>query len=110
VTNIIIARQRFGKHVAAATNRRGIVHCKATISQNHVSVATNGYGNRRTVQGGGLFCSPRVIKENSFGVSRKRIQKLSVQLWSVNQWTLEAEEVTIPYSESRQSQWNGRHS
>jgi hypothetical protein len=26
--------------------------------------------------------------------SHKRIQKLSVQLWSVNQWTMDTEEVT----------------
>jgi hypothetical protein len=73
-----------------------------------------------------LFGSPRVIKESSFvssffrrkgevirrttvilessissfvsqsSLSRKRIQKFSVQLWSSNQRTTEAEEVTDP--------------
>jgi hypothetical protein len=72
-----IARQRCGKHVPAAKNRRG---------------------NRRTVRGGGLSSVPPSYEResfvNSFGGRRKRIQKLSVQLRSVNQQITEAEEVT----------------
>jgi hypothetical protein len=34
------------------------------------------------------------LRLNSLGFSRKRIQKLSVQLWSANQRTTEAKEVT----------------
>jgi hypothetical protein len=31
VTDMIIAKQRFGKHVPAATNSRGIINCSTTV-------------------------------------------------------------------------------
>jgi hypothetical protein len=45
-------------------------------------------------------------------VSRRSafVREFSVQLWSVNPRTTEAEEVTICKSQPRQSQWKRRHS
>jgi hypothetical protein len=59
----------------------------------HVPVATNRRSNRRTVGDGDLYSARLEVKKEEFSYPAF-VREFSVQLWSVNQRTAEAEEVT----------------
>jgi hypothetical protein len=104
-----IARQRLARHVSAAKDRLVCQNVAAKLT--HLSAATDKHKITWPVRDGNL-CSvrPAVIKgghviiwvsRDSVGrVFRRQFSSwagLSVQLWSVNQRTTEAEEVTDSY-------------
>jgi hypothetical protein len=91
VTNMTIARQQFGKHIPEVTQStvEGPTLLGSKLLGKFCSNGRNTDNNRRTVQDGGLssVCPKSWKRVHLWMHSDSFIRELSVQLWSVNQWT-----------------------